>query len=89
MFDRDGEPRLEEPPEAGYQNGTKISEHAIEQRKPRGMDTLILREQRRRAETEPARSLVFGGSLGYNQNLQRHETEEKKPQCGVQSADRA
>ena len=45
--------------------------------------------QRWRAETEPVRSLVFGRSLGYNQNQQRHETEEKKPQCGVQSADRA
>ena len=40
--------------------------------------------ERWRAETEPVRSLVFGGSLGYNQNQQRHETEEKKPQCRVQ-----
>lgn len=49
----------------------------------------IARYQRWRAETEPVRSLDFGGSLGYNQNQQRHETEEKKPQCGVQGADRA
>ena len=39
------------------------------------------RSERWRAETEPVRSLVFGRSLGYNQNQQRHETEEKKPQC--------
>ena len=43
--------------------------------------------ERWRAETEPVRSLVVGGSLGYNQNQQRHETEEKESQCGVQSAD--
>jgi hypothetical protein len=38
------------------------------------------------AETEPARSFVLERSLGYNPKEQRQETEEKKPQSGVQEA---
>jgi hypothetical protein len=64
---------------------TLVKEHGLQYL----LAATLLTGERWRAETEPVRSLVFGGPLGYNQNQQRHETEEKEPQCGVQSADRA
>ena len=64
---------------------TGTSLHSI--LRARGIPGVVVVGQRWRAETEPVRSLVFGGSLGYKQNQQRHETEEKETQCGVQSAD--